>query len=166
MSWFSGAYEYQLCMDFTWNKLNYCAWFVPSVSSLTLSAMVHSSQACINLSCVRSGLSSRWCYALAVAFHKHNSLSQGTKLRSLFMKYLNSVIYAIGHYCWIIVSHQGLPLTSMQGGAVITIMPLFSVDQEMCYVNTSLLTHNGSKQQMAHKMIAIQTEQLCTYKHR
>ena len=31
-----------LCMALTWSELNYCAWFVPSVSSLPLSVMVRS----------------------------------------------------------------------------------------------------------------------------
>ena len=37
-----------------WSELNYCAWFVLSVSSLPLSVMLHSCHACVNLSRLRS----------------------------------------------------------------------------------------------------------------
>ena len=55
-------------------ELNYCAWFVLSVSSLPLSVMVRSCHACVNSSRLRSSgfLLSRHC-ALVVALHWRNS---------------------------------------------------------------------------------------------
>ena len=38
----------------TWSELNYCVWFVLSVSSLSLSVMVRSCHACVNLSRLHS----------------------------------------------------------------------------------------------------------------
>ena len=58
----------------TWSELNYCAWFVLSVSSLPLSVMVSSCHACI----VFVPRASRRRCTLAVALHRRNS-GLGTK---------------------------------------------------------------------------------------
>ena len=53
-----------LCMALTWSELNYCAWFVPSVSSLPLSVMVRSRIQYIH----RRGV--RWWEIHRVNFHE------------------------------------------------------------------------------------------------
>ena len=53
-----------LCMALTWSELNYCAWFVPSVSSLRLSVMVRSRIQYIH----RRGV--RWWEIHRVNFHE------------------------------------------------------------------------------------------------
>ena len=80
----------------TWSELNYCAWFVLSVSSLSLSVMVCSCHACIfvprvsfmPMLCSGSSPSPTRQQAGHIACTMHET----TWGRSVFMKYLNAII--------------------------------------------------------------------------